>query len=32
YFDVEPNNDSLAPVINFLKKDIEHLLATFHWK
>ena len=32
YFDVVPNNDSLAPVIDFLKKDIEHLLATFRWK
>jgi gliding motility-associated lipoprotein GldD len=32
YFDVVPNNDSLAPVINFLKKDIEHLLSSFHWK
>lgn len=32
YFDVVPNNDSLAPVIEFLKKDIEHLLGTFSWK
>jgi gliding motility-associated lipoprotein GldD len=32
YFDVVPNNDSLAPVIDFIKKDIEHLLATFQWK
>jgi gliding motility-associated lipoprotein GldD len=32
YFDVVPNNDSLAPVIDFIKKDIEHLLATFRWK
>ncbi len=32
YFDVVPNNDSLAPVINFLRKDIEHLLSTFEWK
>lgn len=32
YFDVIPNNDSLAPVIDFLQKDIEHLLATFQWK
>lgn len=32
YFDVVPNNDSLAPVIEFLNKDIEHLLATFTWK
>ena len=31
YFTVRPNNDSLAPVIDFLKKDIEHLLHTFHW-
>jgi len=32
YFDVVPNNDSLAPVIDFLQKDIEHILSTFHWK
>jgi len=32
YFDVVPNNDSLAPVINHLKKDIEHMLGTFTWK
>jgi len=32
YFDVVPNNDSLAPVIDFLQKDIEHLLSTFIWK
>lgn len=32
YFDVVPNNDSLAPVIDFLKKDIDHLIATFSWK
>jgi gliding motility-associated lipoprotein GldD len=32
YFDLVPNNDSLAPVINFLKKDIEHMIMTFRWK
>jgi gliding motility-associated lipoprotein GldD len=32
YFDVVPNNDSLAPVIEFLRKDIEHLIASFEWK
>jgi gliding motility-associated lipoprotein GldD len=32
YFTVRPNNDSLAPVIDFLKEDIEHLLLTFRWK
>lgn len=32
YFTVRPNNDSLSPVIDYLKKDIEHMLHTFHWK
>ena len=32
YFNLVPNNDSLAPVISFLKKDIEHMIETFRWK
>lgn len=32
YFNTVPNNDSLAPVINFITADIEHLINTFHWK
>jgi len=32
YFEVEPNNDSLSPVITFIRKDIEHMLGTFRWK
>jgi gliding motility-associated lipoprotein GldD len=32
YFDVVPNNDSMAPVIDFIRKDIEHLLSTFEWR
>jgi gliding motility-associated lipoprotein GldD len=32
YFDLVPNNDSLAPVIDFLKTDIEHMINTFRWK
>jgi gliding motility-associated lipoprotein GldD len=32
YFDLVPNNDSLAPVIDFLKKDVEHMITTFQWK
>jgi gliding motility-associated lipoprotein GldD len=32
YFDLVPNNDSLSPVIDFLKTDIEHLITTFRWK
>jgi len=32
YFDVIPNNDSLAPVISYVKKDLQHLFETFNWK
>lgn len=32
YFNVRPNNDSLAPVIEFLKTDVEHLIQTFSWR
>ncbi len=32
YFDVTPNNDSLAPVIDFLETDIKHLLSTLEWQ
>jgi gliding motility-associated lipoprotein GldD len=32
YFDVVPNNDSLAPVISFIREDIEHILSSFEWK
>jgi gliding motility-associated lipoprotein GldD len=32
YFNVSPNNDSLAPVIRFIESDIRHMIATFRWK
>ncbi len=32
YFRVEPNNDSLAPVIDYIIDDIDHLIATLQWK
>ncbi|HNV96041.1 MAG TPA: gliding motility lipoprotein GldD [Bacteroidales bacterium] len=32
YFDVKPNKDSLAPVIDFLQKDAKHLIETLRWK
>ena len=32
YFNHIPNNDSLAPVIDFLKKDMEHMINTFRWR
>jgi gliding motility-associated lipoprotein GldD len=32
YFNIRPNNDSMAPVIDFIKKDIRHLINTLEWK
>jgi gliding motility-associated lipoprotein GldD len=32
YFNAVPNTDSIAPVVEFLKKDIYHLIGTFKWK
>ena len=32
YFDVTPNADSLKPLNDFLKRDIQHLLKTIRWK
>ncbi|UBM62834.1 gliding motility lipoprotein GldD [Candidatus Sulfidibacterium hydrothermale] len=32
YFRVEPNNDSLAPVIRFIKQDIRHFIQTLQWE
>jgi gliding motility-associated lipoprotein GldD len=31
YFNAEPNKDSLAPVINFVKEDIRILIESFEW-
>jgi gliding motility-associated lipoprotein GldD len=32
YFYNSPNNDSLAPVIEFLKEDLNRLIESFEWK
>ena len=32
YFNAPSNSDSLAPAIDFLKTDIDHLINTFDWK
>jgi gliding motility-associated lipoprotein GldD len=32
YFSAEPDADSLAPVINFFREDIVHLIETLRWK
>ena len=32
YFNNIPNHDSIQPVFDFVKKDIEHLYSTFVWK
>jgi gliding motility-associated lipoprotein GldD len=31
YLNQVPQNDSHAPVINYLKKDMMHLIETFRW-
>jgi gliding motility-associated lipoprotein GldD len=32
YFNIEPNRDSLAPVLDFVKEDITALIESFEWK
>jgi gliding motility-associated lipoprotein GldD len=32
YFNVEPNKDSLAPVLKFVEEDITLLIESFEWK
>lgn len=32
YFRTSTKNDSLAPVIDYIKKDVLHLLTTLRWK
>jgi gliding motility-associated lipoprotein GldD len=32
YFNVEPNKDSLAPVLKFIKEDITVMIESFEWK
>ncbi len=32
YFSTTPNRDSLNPVINFVREDIEHLIESVRWK
>ena len=31
YFNFSPNNDSLSPVINFIKEDMVRMIETFEW-
>ena len=32
YFNVPPNSDSLAPVNEFITKDIQHFVSTLSWR
>ncbi len=32
YFNVKPNKDSLAPVIDFFRDDILYFIDSFEWK
>lgn len=32
YFNASPNEDSIAPVLSFVKEDVYHLINTLKWK
>ena len=32
YFYAKPNYDSILPAVNYLEKDIKHLINSFQWK
>ena len=32
YFNTTPKKDSLAPIIQFIRKDVIHMLETFKWR
>lgn len=32
YFEAKPNQDSIRPVLNTVRKDMHHLISTFEWK
>jgi len=32
YLNRTPNNDSLAPVLEYLQADLDHLIETIHWR
>jgi gliding motility-associated lipoprotein GldD len=32
YFNAPPNSDSIAPVLNFIRQDIDKMINSFEWK
>lgn len=32
YFNTEPNQDSIAPILDYISKDIQILIESFRWK
>jgi gliding motility-associated lipoprotein GldD len=32
YFNVKPNPDSIAPVLSFIREDINHMVRSVRWK
>ncbi|MBR4391487.1 MAG: gliding motility lipoprotein GldD [Bacteroidales bacterium] len=32
YFNFVPNNDSMQPVIDYIRQDIDRMIGTFEWK
>lgn len=31
YFNFQPNNDSMQPVIQYIREDVDHLINSFEW-
>ena len=32
YFETKPNYDSILPAVNYIQKDLKHLMESFRWK
>ena len=32
YIDCTPNNDSLSPVLTYIREDIDHMIETIRWR
>ncbi|MFA6806459.1 MAG: hypothetical protein WCR29_03480 [Bacteroidales bacterium] len=32
YFEINPNNDSLSPIIERVTQDLDYMISTFEWK
>jgi gliding motility-associated lipoprotein GldD len=32
YFETKPNYDSILPAVNYIQKDLKHLMESLRWK